>query len=72
MLGLEGAFLSDTQIFSLLGGKFGELHAKLLQMQTRHFLVQMLGEDLDSAGSILTVLGIPKGDLGQHLVARWR
>lgn len=40
-LGLEGALDRDAQVVGLDTGQLGQLHAKLVQVQTRHLLVQL-------------------------------
>jgi len=56
----------DAQVVGLLGSEHGEVHTELLQVQTRHFFVQLLGQDVNTQ---LVVVGVvPHLDLRQHLV----
>lgn len=66
MIGLERAFRGDADIGRLLIAQFGELDAKLGQVQHRDLFIQMLGQGVDLVFVILATL--PKLDLRQHLI----
>jgi len=48
----------------LFGGELGELGAKSVEVEPGDFLVELLGEDIDSD----LVVVLPNGDLGKGLV----
>ena len=66
MLGLIGALLRQAEIFSLLVGKLGQLHADLFEVKSRDLLIEMLWQRID----LLLILALlrPKLDLGERLV----
>src|SRR5690606_26335422 len=47
VVGLVRAFDRHAQVFRLLPGQPGQLHADLLQVQPGHFLVQVLWQAVD-------------------------
>ena len=66
MLWLERTINSHADIIRLLFVQLGKLYADPVKVQTRYFLVQMLGQDVD-AGLVFIALG-PQFHLSQHLV----
>ena len=65
-LRLEGALNIDAYILGLFRRKFGELGANFLQMERRHFFIEVFGQNVDL---FLILIGVsPQLDLGQHLV----
>ena len=56
MFRLEGTRFAQAQIIGLLGGQFAELDANLVQMQSRHLFIEVLGQGIDFF-LILTLLG---------------
>jgi hypothetical protein len=68
MLRLIRPFLGNPKIISLLITQRGQLHSKLLQVQPRHFLIQMLGQKVHAQR--ITIGMIPKLDLSQNLVGK--
>ena len=46
MIGLKRAFHRHTDVVGLLLAELGELHAKLVEMQRRHLLVEVLGQNV--------------------------
>src|SRR6185437_10589863 len=66
MLRLERAGVLDADVFRLLGRELGKLDAELGEMQRRHLLVEVLGENID----LLVVLALvgEQLDLRQYLV----
>src|SRR5258708_7308846 len=66
VIGLVGALRIDAEIFGLLGRQPGQLGAELFEMQRRHLLVEVLGQDIDL---VFVLAGIgPQFELRQHLV----
>ena len=47
MLRLERTIWGNADVRRLLWVKLGELHADTIEVQTRNFFVQMLGQDID-------------------------
>src|SRR5690606_13430095 len=67
MIGFERAVDGHVNVLGLLGGKFCQLHAELLEVQARNFFVEVLGQNVDLAFFV----GIAAGeefDLGDGLV----
>src|ERR1051326_2219497 len=67
---LVGPALLHADVLRLLRRELGELDAQLLEVQPRHLLIEVLGQDVD-------LLLVPPGvrvqlDLGEHLVAEAR
>ena len=63
---LVGPIFIQIQVFCLLVSQFGKSDAQFLDVQPRHFLIQMLGQHID----ILLVIGaiLPKLHLCKHLI----
>ncbi|MPL60975.1 hypothetical protein SDC9_06540 [bioreactor metagenome] len=66
VIGLVGAVDGDADVLRLIRAQLGQLDADLRQMQPRHLLVEMLGQDVD-AGRIVRALA-EQLNLRQHLV----
>src|SRR5688572_11472303 len=66
MLRLVRAVHRHAQVRGLIVGQLGQLHADLLQMQARDFLVELLRQDVDLG--LVGVLVRPQVDLRQGLV----
>ena len=67
---LEWPLWRYANIVSLIFVQCGQLDTDTAQMQPRHFLIQMLGQDIDV---IVVIIAFgPKFDLGQHLVGKGR
>ena len=66
MIRLERPFAADPDIACLLGGQLGELHTKLFKVKHRHFLIEMLGKDINLIFIMLAAR--PKLNLGKHLI----
>src|SRR5436190_24282856 len=63
---LVGSFDRHPNVIRLAGRKRGELHSDLLQVQTGHFLIELLRKRLDV--NLVDVLVLPQVDLRQRLV----
>ena len=70
MLGLEGAVRRHPDIGGLFGGELRQLHADPVEVQARHLLVQVLGQDVDLV-PVFVAAG-PELDLGQNLIGEGR
>lgn len=66
VVGLVGTGRGETQVVGLDGGQFGQLDAQGDQVGSSDFLVQLLGQEVDTDG-VRLLLG-PQFDLGQDLV----
>ena len=66
MLRLKRPFHRHTKIVSLLISQLGELHSEFFEVESGHFFVQMLGQEVHAQRITLGV--VPQFDLGQHLV----
>src|SRR5690242_18670358 len=66
MIALERAVLRHANVLRLIIAQLGELHADLLEVQTRNFLVELLRQRIDLRLVRLRVG--PQLDLGQCLV----
>ena len=64
MLRLKRPFLGHSKVVSLLIGQRGELHTKLLKVQTSHFFVQVLGQEVHAQRVTLGV--VPQLKRGTH------
>src|ERR1041385_6336195 len=67
---LERPFGRDAEIPRLLVGQHSQLHAEVLQMEPRHFLVQFLWEHINLL--LILALVLPKRELRKHLVRERR
>src|SRR6476661_11042483 len=56
VLRLVGAGCVDVQVFSLVLGQLGKLHAQGVQVQARHLFVQDLGQDVHLVAVLVLVL----------------
>ena len=56
MRGLVGPFEGDVEVVGLLLGQLGKLHSDLFEVETGDFLVELLGENVDTWLVGLTVL----------------
>lgn len=63
---LVRAINGKTQVLGLSGGKLGEFDAQVFKVKAGHFLVELLGQEVDAEG-VLAGLG-PELDLCQDLV----
>ena len=68
MLRLKRPFHRHTKIISLLISQLSQLHTKLLKVQTSHFFIQMLRQEVHAQRVAVRV--VPQFDLGQHLVRK--
>src|SRR6056297_879227 len=68
--GLEGPPGCDPDVFGLVGGQFGELHADLFEVQPGDLLVEVLREHIDPV--LVLLAPRPELDLGEHLVGEGR
>jgi len=66
MLRLKRPFLGHSKVVRLLISQRGQLHTKLLKVQTSYFFIQVLGQEVHAQRITLGV--VPQFDLGQHLV----
>ncbi len=66
VVGLVRAFRRNAEIIGLLRRERRQLHADLLQVQPRHFLVQLLRQRVDA--DLVGVLVLPQVELRQRLV----
>ena len=64
--GLVGTVDRDVEVLRLRGREHGELHVELLEVSAGDFLVQLLGEHVDTERELLRAC--PESDLGKHLV----
>ena len=66
MLWLERAVGANADVISLLFVQLRQLHADAIQVQTRHFFVEVLGQDIHV---IVVIIAFgPQLDLRQNLV----
>jgi len=66
VVGLVGTVDGNIQVAGLFLGEDGQLDVELGQMGTSDFLIELLGEHVDTEGELLG--GGPEGNLGQSLV----
>ena len=66
VLRLIGAFHRYAQVIGLVVGEGGQFDAQFLEVQTSHFFIQVLGQEVNAERVTLRV--VPQFDLGQHLV----
>src|ERR1017187_10133025 len=64
MIRLVWPFHGNAQVFGLFGGQGAELHADFLQVQPRHFFVQLLGQRVNARPVAVAVP--PEVELGQR------
>lgn len=64
--GLVRAIDGEVKVRSLVLGKNSELDAELLEVSASDFLVELLGENVDTDGELARIR--PKGNLRQDLV----
>ena len=70
MIRLVRTFDRNTEILSLISRKLRQLHAKLVEMQTRDLLIEMLRQRVNLA-LVLRVVCVQL-DLRHHLVGEAR
>src|SRR4051794_31315646 len=66
MVGLVGAVGRDAKVIGLFLGELGELDADLLEVETGHFFVELLGQTIDVG--FVEFLVRPEVELSQGLV----
>ena len=66
MLRLIGAFHRYAQVIGLVVGEGGQFDAHFLEVQTSHFFIQVLGQEVNAERVTLRV--VPQFDLSQNLV----
>src|SRR5690349_6253292 len=66
MIGLERSLSRHSDVAGLLVAELRQLHAKLLEVESRNLLVEMLGQDIDVV--LVLVRTCPQLDLREHLV----
>lgn len=66
VVGLVGAVDCETDVFRLLIGESSELDAELSNVSTSNFLIETLGEHVDTKRELLR--GCPEGNLSEYLV----
>lgn len=66
VVGLVGAVDCETDVFRLLVRESSELDAELSNVSTSNFLVETLGEHVDTKRELLR--GGPEGNLSEYLV----
>jgi len=69
VLWLVGPVSINVDISSLLGAQLCQIRTDLLQMQTRHFLIQVLGQHVNLTGLVL-VIAREEFDLSNRLVGK--
>src|ERR1700761_6823405 len=70
MLGFERASLVEPEITRLSGVQPGQLDTELVEVQLRHFFVEVLGQHIDLV-FVFAMIG-PQLDLRQYLVGKGR
>ena len=66
VVGLVGTALGNVEVLGLLVGEDGQLDVELLKVSASHFLIQLLGQDVDTKRELFR--SRPEGDLSEHLV----
>ena len=66
VIGFEWTILGNVKVAGLLVAEDGQLYVELLDMGASDFLVQQLGQDVDSQRELLR--SRPEGDLSENLV----
>lgn len=66
VVGLVGTVLGKVKVLGLLIGEDGQLDIELLEMSASDFLVQFLGQDVDTEREFFR--SRPEGNLSKHLV----
>lgn len=66
MLLLKGACFFDANVSGLFLAELGQLASYFLEMEASHFLVNVLGKDIDTWSVFLHLL--PEFNLGERLI----